>query len=402
LPGDLGLAIAAPLQPRTKQARILLVSHVAELGGAEMGLLDIAAHFGPSRCDVLLFADGPLRPLLEARGITVKLLDAGQTILGVRRQGGVRGVLHALPATLSVASRVARIAKPYDLIYANSQKAALTTMLARAFGGRRVVWHLHDIMSAAHFGWLQRRLVSTLSNHLACKVIVVSAAARAALIKAGGTASRIAVIHNGIDPAPYRNLPEMARASLREKHDLPAGRLVGLFGRITPWKGQRVLIQALPLLPDTHALIVGTPMFGEDAELAHLHTLAAELGVADRVYFLGYRSDAPELMRAADLVVHCSTSPEPFGRVIVEALLAGTPVLAAEGGASREILGDTPSWLVRPDDPAALASAIRTFFATDEQTRSTRTQDMRAHIGQRFSVSRMVAAIDDLVIQLAC
>jgi glycosyltransferase involved in cell wall biosynthesis len=397
LPDDLGRAIAAPLQPDLRPARILLVSHVAELGGAEAGLLDIATHFGPSRCDVLLFADGPLRPLLEARGITVNLLSADPNILGVRRQGGLRGVLRALPATLGLASRLAAISKPYDLIYANSQKAALTAMLARAFGGRRVLWHLHDIMSAAHFGWLQRRLVTTLSNHLACKVIVVSAAARAALIESGGTPSQITTIHNGIDPARYRGLSEVARATLRVKHDLPAGRLVGLFGRITPWKGQRVLIQALPLLPDTTALIVGAPMFGEDAELTYLQSLAADLGVGDRVRFLGYRSDTPELMRAVDLVVHCSTSPEPFGRVIVEALLAGTPILAAEGGASREILGDTPGWLVRPGDPAALADALCRFFATDEQLRAKRTQDMRAYIGQNFSLSGMMAAIDELV-----
>ena len=91
-------------------------------------------------------------------------------------------------------------------------------------------------------------------------------------------------------------------------------------------------------------------MFGQDAELAFLQALAARLNVADRVSFLGYRADVPELMRAVDLVVHCSTAPEPFGRVIVEALFAGTPILAAEGGASVEILGNERGWRVKPDD----------------------------------------------------
>ncbi len=374
-----------------------MLSHAAELGGAEHGLLDIARHFGPARCDALLFSDGPLRSLLEARGVTVKVLGADPSILGVRRQGGVLRVLRALPAAIMLASRLARIAKPYGLIYANSQKAAFAAMLAGAFGGTRVFWHLHDIMSAEHFGWLQRRIISMLSNHLTRQVIVVSEAGRTALIESGGNPARISIVHNGIDPAPYEGVADLPRAALREKHGLPTSRLVALFGRITPWKGQRVLIQALPMLPDTRVLIVGSPMFGQDAELAFLKTLAASLGVADRVSFLGYRSDTAELMRAVDLVVHCSTAPEPFGRVIVEALFAGTPILAAEGGASAEILGDAPGWQVRPNDPRALADAIDAFFSIDETTRTARTNTMRAHLMQKFSLTRMMASIDDLV-----
>jgi glycosyltransferase involved in cell wall biosynthesis len=384
--------------PPARPPRILMVSHAAELGGAEQGLLDVSRHFGAAQCDALLFADGPLRQLLEARGISVRVLGADPRILGVRRQGGMLRVLGALPATLSLAAEVARLAKPYGLIYANSQKAALTTMLASAISGKQVLWHLHDILSAEHFGWLQRRAIALLSNHLASAVIVVSAAARTALIRSGGNRARITII----DPAPYFGLPDIERSQLREKHALPGGQLVGLFGRITPWKGQRVLIRALPSLPDTRALIVGSPMFGQDAELAFLHALAARLGVSDRVTFLGYRADAPELMRAVDLVVHCSTAPEPFGRVIVEALFAGTPILAAEGGASTEILGDEPGWRVTPDDPAALATAIDTFFAADPAVQAQRTQTMRARVTHEFSLARMMAAIDALVMRLTC
>jgi glycosyltransferase involved in cell wall biosynthesis len=388
-------APAAPMAERAK--RILIVSHAAELGGAEQGLLDVARHFGPSRCDALLFNDGPLRPLLEARGIAVRVLGADPRLLGVRRHGGLLRVLSALPATIGLAFRLARLAKPYALLYANSQKAALIAMLAGKLARKQVLWHLHDIMSVEHFGYLQRRVISTLSNHLAYCVIVVSAAARAALIASGGNPARIRIVHNGIDPVPYEGVPALDPSALRAKHGLPTGRLVGLFGRITPWKGQRVLIQALPMLPDTHVLIVGSPMFGQEAELVFLKALAARLQVSERVSFLGYRTDTPELMRAVDLVVHCSTSPEPFGRVIVEALFAGTPILAAEGGASTEILGDEPGWRVEPDNPAALAAAIDAFFATDPVLQAQRTQAMRAHVTQEFSLTRMMSAIDLLV-----
>ncbi len=399
------LAELHPRLPETAQAaedaRILLVSHAAELGGAEQGFLDVARHFGAKRCDALLFADGPLRHLLEARGISVAVLGADPRVMGVRRQGGLWRILRALPATIGLAFRVAQIARPYGLLYANSQKAALTTMLAGALCGKPVLWHLHDILSAEHFGLLQRRVIATLSNHLASAVIVVSSAARTALVASGGNPACITIVHNGIDPSPYEGVPELARSMLRARHGLPDGKLIALFGRITPWKGQRTLIEALPMMPDTSALIVGSPMFGQDAELAFLQAEAAQLNVADRVFFLGYRADIPELMRAVDLVVHCSTAPEPFGRVIVEALFAGTPILAAEGGASAEILGNEAGWRVKPDDPAALARAVTAFFAVDPEAQALRTQQMRAHVTREFSLDRMMGAIEQLVARLA-
>ena len=374
-----------------------MVSHAAELGGAEQGLLDVARHFGTARCDVLLFTDSPLRHLLEARGIKVHVLSADERVLGVQRQGGVLRVLHALPAAIGLAVRLKRVARPYGILYPNSQKAAFIAMLTGAAARKKVIWHLHDILSAEHFGALQRRMIALLSYRFAHAVIVVSAAARTGLIQSGGNPARIHLIHNGIDPVPYAHVPDLDVAQLRQNHGLATGRLVGLFGRITPWKGQRILIKALPMLPDTQALIVGSPMFGQDAELVFLRKMAKDLNVAHRVHFLGYRADTPELMRAVDLVVHCSTAPEPFGRVIVEALFAGTPILAADSGASTEILGHEPGWRVKPDDPAALAMAVDAFFATDPLIRAARTRAMRAQVTNEFSLARMMSSVDRVV-----
>jgi len=380
---------------------ILLVSHAGELGGAEQGLLDLAAYLGPERCQALLFTGGPLEKSLERRAITVRILAASRQILGVRRQGGVMRTLGALPATLGLAWRFAAAARPYHLLYANSQKAAFFAMLLGTLTGRRVIWHLHDILSAEHFAWLQRHAIAFLSNHGARAVIVVSHSAQHAFIASGGKASRVRLIHNGVDPAPFAGLPDLPTAQLRQDLGLPGGKLVGLFGRITQWKGQRVLIEALSHLPDTQALIVGSPMFGEDAELAYLIALAKRSGVADRVHFLGYRADTPLLMRAVDLVVHCSTAPEPFGRVIVEALLAGTAVLAAEGGASAEILGDGAEWLVSPGDSHALAKAIAGVLNTEAASLAGKIATLRARMMQLFTLDSMMAKIERVIAETA-
>jgi glycosyltransferase involved in cell wall biosynthesis len=373
----------------------LIVSHAAGVGGAEQGLIDLARYLGP-RCDVVVLSDGELHKVLQDQGITVRVLQAGRNFHGVRRGGGVLRVLMALPHAVALAGKLAAAARRHRHIYANSQKAAFVAMLAGALARRPVIWHLHDILSAEHFAWLQRCTLAALSNHLAHTVIVVSEAARRAFIASGGKPGRVQVIYNGIDPAPYTGLFEQPRGPLRSALGLPQGKLVGLFGRITEWKGQRVLIESLPALPDVHALIVGSAMFGEHAEEAYLKTLVDRLGVAGRVHFMGHRPDVPALMRAVDVVVHCSTSPEPFGRVIVEGLLAGTPVLAAEGGASREILGDT-DWVVKPGDPAALARAIDRVLADTDTGPGSQLARLRARMMEHFLLDRMMAKIDRVI-----
>ena len=161
--------------------RILLISHAAELGGAEQGLLDVARHFGAKRCDALLFTDGPLRHLLEARGISVAVLGPIRESWGCAGRAVSCAFYERCRRPSGLRRKWRKIAKPYGLLYANSQKAALTAMLAGALGRKPVLWHLHDILSAEHFGLLQRRVITTLSNYLASAVIVVSSAARAPL-----------------------------------------------------------------------------------------------------------------------------------------------------------------------------------------------------------------------------
>jgi glycosyltransferase involved in cell wall biosynthesis len=379
---------------------VLFVSHAAEMGGAEQGLIDLACHFGPARCEVLLLADGGLRRMLEARHMRVHVLPARRSVLGVRRAGSALRALAAVPDALLLAVRVAAAAKGHRVIYANSQKAALIAMLAGVIARRPVIWHLHDILSADHFGRLQRHAMAVLATPLTRAVIVVSAAAREAFVASGGSARRVRLIHNGIDPRPYAGLADMSRGELRAALGLAPGKLIGLFGRITEWKGQRVLIEALALLPDIRALIVGSPFFGEEAEDAHLKALAERLGVSGRVAFLGHRADGPRLMRAVDLVVHCSTAPEPFGRVIVEALIAGSPVLAAEGGACREIMGDS-DWVAPPGDPRALAAAIGRILGETEATRAKKLALLRSRMMAHFSLAQMIRRVEGVIAEVA-
>jgi glycosyltransferase involved in cell wall biosynthesis len=118
-------------------------------------------------------------------------------------------------------------------------------------------------------------------------------------------------------------------------------------------------------LPDAHLVIVGDALFTEDDRRyrEELRRMADEEGLKGRIHFLGFRSDVVPLLQAMDVVLHCSVAPEPFGRVIVEAMLAGTPVVATRGGGVEEIVADgRTGLLVPPDDPAALAAAVERYM----------------------------------------
>ena len=173
------------------------------------------------------------------------------------------------------------------------------------------------------------------------------------------------MIPNGFDLSRFRR--SLKEESQELPDGVPAGRLapcVGVFGRITRWKGQDVLLRALAKLPGVHGLIVGEALFtGDDRAFAgELRNLATELGIADRIHFTGFRRDIVPLLLSVDVVVHCSTSPEPFGRVIVEAMLSGRPLVATKAGGALEIVKHSETGLlVEPGNPDALARAINTL-----------------------------------------
>jgi glycosyltransferase involved in cell wall biosynthesis len=375
--------------------RILFVCHTGALGGAEFVLMDIAQHCR-DRCHVCLLADGPLRGALEAKGVAVSLIAASEHMLGVRRDATWSRSLRAVPAVLSAAWRLARLARGYDMLFATSQKAGVLATIAGLLARRPVIWQLHDIVSAAHFAGLQRRVSVALANVSVRTVLANSEASRLAFCAAGGRRDLVRVLPIGIDPAPFLAVTDEQAASLREALFPPGVTLIGLFGRLAPWKGQDVLIDALADLPGAHAVIVGDALFGEAGFRASLHDRAASAGVGTRVTWLGFRDDVAALMRAVDIVVHTSKAPEPFGRVIVEAMLAQRPVIATRGGATAEILGEDYPYLVAAGDAGALTDAIHRIMALDAPHAAGLVAANFAHAAGRFTLDAMLEAVDRL------
>jgi len=371
--------------------RILFLDHTAVLGGAELCLLDVAAYFREGSL-VALMEDGPLREALERRGVRVTVLTSGRSLRQVKRESAVPGFA-AVGAVLSAAREVARLARGYDLVYANSQKAFVVACVSAAFARHPVLWHLHDILDKRIFSRVNIGVDVFLANHVASRVIANSQATASALRANGGTRVPVDVVYNGIDLSVADGAAAADVLATRASFGagVGVGVVLGLFGRLAPWKGQDVAIRALALLgpqhSDVHLVIVGDALFGEESYAAELRTLVASLGLGERVHFLGFRTDVPLLMRAVDVLVHTSTAPEPFGRVIAEGMLARRPVIATAGGGASEIVkAGVTAWQVPPNDPAGLAAAIREVLANPSRASDVAAAG-RADAIARFTLS---------------
>jgi glycosyltransferase involved in cell wall biosynthesis len=375
---------------RAVSARVLFLDHSGALGGAELSLLDLATGFA-GRSTVLLLADGPFRRRLCSAGVSVELLPTSPALHRVRRSGG--GGIAAAPALVSAAWAVAARARTHDVLYANSQKAFMVAGLAAVLARRPLIYHLRDILSPEHFGPTNIRLAVWVANRVARRVVANSRATAEAFIRSGGSARKVRVVHNGIDPKPFDVVRAADAHAVRAELRVEDAPLIGVFGRFHPWKGQHVAVEVVGHLPGTHAIFVGSALFGEDAYVEAVRDQAAALGLADRIHFLGFREDVPRLMRAVDLVLHTSTAPEPFGRVLVEAMLAGRAVVASRGGGAVEIVEDgVTGVLVPPGDACEAARAVGALLSHPAR-RTAMGEAGRERARREFTVAAMWQAV---------
>jgi len=378
--------------------KILFLDQSGQLGGAELCLCDIAKAYRDTSL-VGLFSDGSFKTLLEQANIPVQILTTAA--IDVRKESGLLKGATSLKPLLPLIAKTAQIARNYDLIYANTQKALVVGAIASFWSGRPLVYHLHDILSADHFSPTNRRLAVLLANRFASRVIANSEASQAAFVKAGGNPALTQVIYNGFELSQYQH-QRVDRTQLRQQLGLDQTFLVGHFSRLSPWKGQHILIEALARCPESvTALFVGDALFGEENYAQFLREQVKELGLEQRVRFLGFRSDVMQLMTACDLVAHTSTAPEPFGRVIVEAMLCGRPVVAAAAGGAVELVeaGKT-GWLCKPGDPQQLTEAIEQCFSNPQQAEAV-GRAAQEIAQQRFDQTTINCEIEQLLKAIA-
>ncbi|NTA50080.1 glycosyltransferase family 4 protein [Agrobacterium tumefaciens] len=378
----------------------LFVSHTGEKGGAELFLADLVKG-GPHSWRACFLSGGAAADDLADAGRPPVMLSAGEKMLSIRRNASFGALLRGAADVMAVAWQLSREARHYDVICANSQKALFVCALAAKLSRRPLVWILHDIVTDPAFSATNRRASLAFARLFAKLVAVNSEETGRAFIEAGGEANKVRIVYNGLDPARAKVYEPGKAARLRAELGLGPQPLVGLFGRLSEWKGQHVFLEAIAAMEGVQAVIVGGALFGQEAYEARIREQASSLGLDGRVRFLGFRSDVPELMAAMDAVAHTSIVAEPFGRVVVEAMMCGRPVVATRGGGVTEIIRDGETGLlVPPGEPSALAAALGRVLS-DPALAERLAQKGREDVSQRFSLEETCRSVSALLEEAA-
>jgi glycosyltransferase involved in cell wall biosynthesis len=206
-------------------------------------------------------------------------------------------------------------------------------------------------------------------------------------------------IYDGIEPESVR--PRRSPSEVKASLDIPIdGRVLGIIGNVRPWKGQKYFVDAFIELSrqyqDLYGLVVGGWGLDDQTFQASLAETVQRERLRERVKFLGYRTDVPDLLSILDIIVHASTKTEPFGMVILEAMAARKPVVATESGGPVEILNRGEcGLLVRPKDGTAIAEACRRYLQ-DPGFALEKVEQAYNRVRQHFHIRETVERTIDL------
>ncbi len=403
------------------ELRVTAIGASGHLGGTEQVLLDLATHTDELgiALRVLVPIDGPLIKALGKHGVPAEVVDAPKHLLRASQREG--HLWTAAPALLGL-HRWAKRLKTHefvstaDLVYTISYKAHLAAAMA---GLKPVVWHLHEFPPAST-GRIWRFMANRSPHHMIANSVAAADAWRSS---ATVPTDRITVVHNGVDLNRFS--PRPATKWIHDALGIPhERRLIGMPAVLARWKGQLEVAEAFGMIESDFAnvdlVFVGGAIYDTVAERSYgtelermvrreegggrrEEGLKGERGAGSReraallhrVHLLPFQEEIERVYPEFDVTVHYSLRPEAFGKVIVESMACGVPVIAADEGGPREILGTEQDggWLVEPRDPLALAAAMREALRLDAGDLTQTGNSGRRRAEERFSSRRFAEEI---------
>jgi glycosyltransferase involved in cell wall biosynthesis len=393
--------------------RVLYLEHSVGgvMGGSLTGLQHLLRGLDRRLIDpiVILYEEKPLQTELAQSDIPVRIfrnrrraryhpLQKVGAYQRLRKRRGVGDLLHALRAfrlfvqeTLPAAFSLVRLFKEEkpDLIHlCNGFTANLDAIVAALLVRVPCVCHVKGFEK---YSWLSRLFAPTVEFGICMTEAIREHCERHTIVP-----KRMTVIYDGLDVEGFR--PTRDYSAVRKELGIPLDvPLVGIVGNIQRWKGQAIVLAAVrdvrSIMSEIRCLIVGG-VHQAGAEYAQdLHRYVEEHGLKNNVIFTGFRDDIPDLLAIMDVVIHASVSPEPFGRVIMEAMSLGKPVIATDiGGVPEFVQHGVTGRLVPPCDPKALAEAMAELLR-DPLERNRLGNNGRLEVRQRFSVQRHVQEV---------
>jgi glycosyltransferase involved in cell wall biosynthesis len=408
---SLPLAGAAVPPPACRRRTVAFVTGGAAMAGVEFNALRLAERLDRARWNVVLVCpeEGDLTAGFRRAGLKVHVLPRRRMLSSSIRVGARWRLPNPFACAwdvgviLGAARTLARLltdeVRP-DLVVTKGMFPHFYGALAARRCGVPCLWHAEDFISERWLG-LFRRCFGAAARRLPTAVAVIGEPIAEQL--PDDVRGRVRVIHNGADTGAFR--PGADGTAVRGELGIPADALVvGHVARLTPWKGQRHLLEALARLaqdvPRARLLLVGSPVFDSDSYEKSLRARATELGLGERVVFAGYRRDVSRVLATMDVLAYPSVEKDNCPLSLLEAMATGLPVVAFDIPGVRLVLdGPEAGLLVPVEDHAALAEALRRLL-TEEGLRGRLGAGARRRVEQAFSLDAHVRRFEQAFLEL--
>jgi len=367
---------------RMSRLRTLFVIDELDIGGTEQQILETVRRIDRDRFDpyVCCFRHGAKAREIEALGVPV--------IHEPKRLKADPGLVLRLAAMMR--------RERFDIVQTYLWTANTWARVAARLAGVR--WVLASERNVDIWEEAYKRVIGRFLARSTDRIIANSEAVRQYLLQRGGLApDKVVTIYNGVDFGRFRAPcdPAIRRSELGIADDVV---LAGCLARIEPAKDHGTLLQALALisnrLPKLHLVLIGG---GSEEE--RLQRMARELGIGERVHFVGFRTDAAEWLQSVDISV-LSSVKEGLSNTVLESMAAGKAVVATDVGGNAEVIVENETgFLVPARAPADLGAALaRVAGSWDVMTAFGEAGRRRADA--LFSVDSMVAHTERLYLDL--
>jgi len=377
---------------------ILFLDHMSKPSGGEIYLLSVLKEVDKDKFNikVVLGQNGFLHERLLEEKIDVEVIKLPKELIERRKEQYKRSAFMDLKHYYSYARVLCKYIKEnkIDIVYTNSIKSDIYGSLAAKMSGVPCVWFMHDRLSAEYFSKGLARLIALFSRLFAKKVICNSESTKRSFVRAGGQKDKAVVVLNGIDVDKYTI-----------HHNTSHSKRVVMVGRIAPWKGQKIFIEAarkiLEHRDDVNFYIAGSVLFGEDTYRDEIETIIEDkYKISNRMYICDFVEDIPEFLQEADILVHASIIPEPFGLSVAEGMASGLAVIAAQAGGIVEMIKDNENgFLYAPGNSSQLADKI-TCLLDDKELAKRLGENARRTIEEDFNIKDKVKEIEDVLSRL--
>jgi glycosyltransferase involved in cell wall biosynthesis len=364
---------------------ILYIHETSQISGAENSLFNLVVNRNKTRFKpyFILPEQGPFVDLLKQYSIDVELVKLPQ----IRR---IFGIFNALKSINSYVKK-----NRINIIHTNSIRNHIYGAIISKFNRIPIIWHERNLVT------YERIDLDNFFSFLPDKIICNSRAIADRFRKS----KKVITIYNGVAIDKFN--PDIKNERIKTELGInPDEILIGSTSRLGPDKGQEFLLKAAKIVLDKipnkrqiKFLIVGSSVFEENKQQEYfLKRLTKELKLENNVVFTGYRTDMPDLYSIIDIFVLTSYA-EPCGRVILEAMASGKPVIGTNTGGTPELVDDTCSILIPPKDIILLSDAIIELI-NNKCKRLEMGKNARKRIEDLFNIQKNVAQIQNIYSKL--